>query len=238
VSQHLDALTRKGFLTRVGRRLMLAPEARGIHGIPIVGRVAAGLPITAIENYEGYLNVDSLVQDDATYFAVRVKGDSMADAGILDGDYVIVRQQEDFKDGDIVVAYVGDDPEATVKVIRKRRHSIDLQPRSEGYEPIKLHPGRDRFRIGGKVGFAMIVERLDEKVRVRADFSEGSIKPLMFVRRGQIHRVVRVNCRWLDREGTAKIHYFSVTSDSGDVYQLHLNTDDMTWHLDQVMMES
>lgn len=151
VSQHIDALIKKGFLTKAGRRLMLAPEARGIHGIPIVGKVAAGLPIAAIENYEGYLDVESIVQDDAPYFAVRVKGDSMKDAGILDGDYVIVRQQEHFKDGDIVVAYVGDDPEATVKVIRKHRRLIELEPRSQGYDPIKLRPGKDAFRIGGKV---------------------------------------------------------------------------------------
>jgi len=84
----------------------------------------------------------------------------------------------------------------------------------------------------------VIVERLDEKVKVRADFGGGTIKPLVFMRRGQIHRVVRINCRWMDREGTSKIYYFSVTSDSGDVYQIHLNAGDMTWHLDQVMVES
>jgi hypothetical protein len=84
----------------------------------------------------------------------------------------------------------------------------------------------------------MLVERLDEKVKVRADFGGGLIKPLIFVRRGQIHRVKQVNCRWMDREGTAKIYYFSVTSDSGDVYQIHLNAGDMTWHLYQVMIES
>jgi len=84
----------------------------------------------------------------------------------------------------------------------------------------------------------MLVERLDEKIKVRADFGGGSIKPLVFIRRGQIHRVKKVNCRWMNREGTAKIYYFSVTSDSGDVYQIHLNTGDMTWNLDQVMIES
>lgn len=83
-----------------------------------------------------------------------------------------------------------------------------------------------------------MVERLDEKIKVRADFGGGTIKPLVFMRRSQIHRVVKVNCHWMDREGTAKIYYFSVTSDSGDVYQIHLNTDDMTWHLDLVMVES
>ena len=84
----------------------------------------------------------------------------------------------------------------------------------------------------------MIVERLDEKVKVRADFGGGIIKPLVFMRRNQIHRVASVNCRWMDREGTSKIYYFSITSDSGDVYQIHLNAGDITWHLDQVMIES
>ena len=84
----------------------------------------------------------------------------------------------------------------------------------------------------------MLVERLDEKIKVRADFGGGTIKPLVFMRRGQIHKVVKVNCYWMDREGNAKIHYFSVTSDTGDVYQLHLSSDDMVWHLDLVMVES
>ncbi len=151
VSQHLEALVRKGFLNRVGKHLMLSPQARATRGIPIVGRVAAGLPIAAIENHEGYIDVASLAEGDATHFAVRVRGDSMKEAGILDGDYVIVRQQQSFKDGDIVVAYIGDDPEATVKVIRKHHSFVELQPRGEGYESLRLRPGKDLFRIGGKV---------------------------------------------------------------------------------------
>jgi repressor LexA len=151
VSQHLDALIRKGFLTKTGRKLMLSPEARGFRGVPIVGRVAAGLPITAIENREGHLDMESLFPDDAVHFAVRVNGDSMADAGIFDGDYVIVRQQEDAEDGETIVAYVGDDEEATVKVIRKRQRYIDLEPRNSAYRTMRIRPGRDRLRIGGKV---------------------------------------------------------------------------------------
>ena len=84
----------------------------------------------------------------------------------------------------------------------------------------------------------MLVERLDERIKVRADFGGGIIKPLVFMCRGQIHRVEKVNSRWVDTEGTAKIYYFSVSSDSGDVYQIHLNAGDMTWHLDLVMVES
>ncbi len=83
----------------------------------------------------------------------------------------------------------------------------------------------------------MIIEQLDEMIRVRADFGGGYIRPIMFVRRGKVYRIRQVNCRWIDREGSAKIYYFSVTVESGDVYQIHLNSGDMTWHLDQVMME-
>jgi repressor LexA len=149
VSQHLDALVAKGFLTRAGRRLALTPENRPTHGVPIVGRVAAGLPVTAVENREGMLDVSTLFKDDAVYFAARVKGDSMRGAGMLDGDYAIVREQEDARDGDIVVAYLGD--EATVKVLRKRGGTVALEPRNAAYEPIIVDTRRSPLRIGGKV---------------------------------------------------------------------------------------
>ncbi len=151
VSQHLDALIKKGFLTKADGKLMLSPEARGFRGVPILGRVAAGLPITAIENMEGHLDMESLFPEDAVHFAVRVNGDSMADAGILDGDYVIVRQQEDAEDGETIVAYVGEDGEATVKVIRKRQRYIDLEPRNSAYRTIRIRPDREGLRIAGKV---------------------------------------------------------------------------------------
>jgi repressor LexA len=151
VSQHLDALVTKGFLTKVGRKLMLSPESRPVGGIPIVGRVAAGIPITAIENQEGHIDVGSLLSDDATHFAVRVKGDSMKGAGIFDGDYVVVRLQESFKDGEIIVAYLGDEPEATVKFIRKRGRLIELVPRNPSYKPVVVDPARDNLRIAGRV---------------------------------------------------------------------------------------
>ncbi len=151
VSQHLDALVKKGFLERARNELMLSPRARAVRGVPIVGRVAAGLPITAIENREGYLDLESLFNDGAVYFAVRVNGDSMEEAGIFDGDHVIVRQQEDAQSGDTIVAYVGDEGDATVKVMRKRGRIIELEPRNSAYQPIKIRSDRDRLRIAGKV---------------------------------------------------------------------------------------
>jgi repressor LexA len=150
VSQHLEALVKKGFLARAGRRLMLAAEYRQVHGVPIVGRVAAGLPITAVENREGWLDVGTLFGTDAVYFAVRIKGDSMRDAGMLDGDYAVVREQTDAEDGDVVVAYIGEE-EATVKVMRKRGDRVDLEPRNPAYKSITIDPGRQGLRIGGRV---------------------------------------------------------------------------------------
>jgi repressor LexA len=149
VSQHLDALTKKGFLIKAGKRLMLSGDHRPARGVPIVGRVAAGLPITAVENRDGRLDVSTLFRDDATYFAVQVTGDSMRDVGLLDGDYVVVRQQEDAEDGDIVVAYLDD--EATVKVLRKQGRTIELEPRNAAYASISIASKRQNLRIGGKV---------------------------------------------------------------------------------------
>jgi repressor LexA len=150
VSQHLAALAAKGFLARAGGRLMLAPENRPARGVPIVGRVAAGLPVSAVENREGRLDVSTLFQGGAAHFAVMIKGDSMRDAGMFDGDYVIVREQEDAEDGDVVVAYIGDE-DATVKVLRKRGAAIALEPRNAAYGTLRVDPKRHSLRIGGKV---------------------------------------------------------------------------------------
>ncbi len=84
----------------------------------------------------------------------------------------------------------------------------------------------------------MLIERLDEPVKVRADFQGGVIQPLLFRRGAVSHRVVAVNARWEDREGQQKIHYFSVSVASGDVYQLHFRAGDLLWYLDSVMMEA
>jgi hypothetical protein len=83
----------------------------------------------------------------------------------------------------------------------------------------------------------MRVERIDEPIKVRADFQGGTITPLLFRRGTQDHRVVVVNARWEDREGTQKLHFFSVTVTSGDVYQLRLESGDMLWTLESVMMD-
>ena len=83
----------------------------------------------------------------------------------------------------------------------------------------------------------MLVERVDEAVKVRADFQGGIITPCRFRLRRQDVQVARVNARWEDREGQDKIYYFSITSSSGDTYELHLASRNMIWYVDRVFMD-
>ncbi|MBY0099302.1 transcriptional repressor LexA [Mesobacillus maritimus] len=106
--------------------------------VPVVGRVTAGQPITAIENVEEYFPLpDTLVPSEEQVFMLEVMGDSMIDAGILDGDYVIVKQQQTANNGEIVVAMTEED-EATVKRFFKEKDFIRLQPENPTMEPIML----------------------------------------------------------------------------------------------------
>ena len=163
VSQHVDALVAKGALRRDGDLLLVNEALRRDRGIPIVGRVAAGAPIMAIEHMEGMLNLDQLRGRGRAHYAVRVKGDSMAEAGIYDGDFAVIRQQPTADSGETVVAYLGEDQEATVKVFYRRRWGYELQPRNEAYEAIKIRRGDPHFRLGGKV--VALVRTLSSKRR-------------------------------------------------------------------------
>jgi len=144
VHSHLAALESKGFL----RRDPSKPRAlevfdyreteRGIdfgsvRAVPLVGQVAAGQPILAAENIEQTMSLPAEMADDAT-FILRVRGDSMIDAGIFDGDFVVVRQQPDANNGDIVVAMIED--EATVKTFYRESDRIRLQPENPTMDPI------------------------------------------------------------------------------------------------------
>ena len=132
VSYHIQALQDKG--------LLLTPDAKGKKRalvtstrpgqIPVVGVVTAGVPILAVENQEGTMAWDG----DPSCFALRVRGDSMINAGILSGDKVVVRPQHTAEDGQIVVARLED--EATVKRLRRRNGEIRLMPENDAYEPI------------------------------------------------------------------------------------------------------
>ena len=131
VSYHLQALQDKGILQAPGskgRKRAIVTSVRPGQ-IPVIGTVTAGLPILAVENQEG-----SISWEDPSCFALRVRGDSMINAGILSGELVIVRPQQTADDGQIVVARIGD--EATVKRLRRRSGQVWLLPENPHYEPI------------------------------------------------------------------------------------------------------
>ena len=132
VSYHLQALQDKGLLQNPGakgrKRAIVTTQRPG--QIPVVGVVTAGLPILAVENQEGTMAWEG----DPSCFALRVRGDSMINAGILPGDKVVVRPQQSADDGQIVVARIED--EATVKRLRRRNGEIWLMPENDNYEPI------------------------------------------------------------------------------------------------------
>ena len=131
VSYHLQALQEKGMLQSPGakgRKRAIVTNVRPGQ-IPVVGVVTAGLPILAVENQEGTMS-----WNDPNCFALRVRGDSMINAGILSGDMVVVRPQQSADDGQIVVARIGE--EATVKRLRRRAGQVWLLPENENYDPI------------------------------------------------------------------------------------------------------
>lgn len=131
VSYHLQALQEKGLLQAPGQKGRKRALVTGVRPgqIPVVGVVTAGVPILAVENQEG-----TLTWNDPNCFALRVRGDSMINAGILSGDMVVVRPQQNADDGQIVVARIED--EATVKRLRRRNGEIWLLPENDDYDPI------------------------------------------------------------------------------------------------------
>jgi repressor LexA len=116
-------------------------------GLPVVGQVAAGQPILAEENIEEYVEVPTVAGGNEGEYVLRVRGESMVDAGILEGDYVVVRPQEQATDGDIVVAMVGE--EATVKRFFRETDHIRLQPENAAMEPIRSKDVRVLGRVVG-----------------------------------------------------------------------------------------
>jgi repressor LexA len=116
-------------------------------GLPLVGQVAAGSPVLAEENIEEYVAVPPLAGGDTGEYVLRIRGESMKDAGILEGDYVVVRPQEDAANGEIVVALVGE--EATVKRFFREADHVRLQPENETMEPIRSKDVRVLGRVVG-----------------------------------------------------------------------------------------
>lgn len=164
VKRHLEALVKKGFInieSNASRGISfikknddelinkIANDENVFIKIPILGRVAAGLPINSVENLEGSLVVDpSFLKKVEEAFALRVKGDSMINAGINDKDLVIVSPKEQAKNGDIIVAMLND--EATVKKFEFVNNKIRLIPENNSYNPIDVKSSDD-FRLIGKV---------------------------------------------------------------------------------------
>ena len=156
VTTHLDAIAKKGFLKREPKarsiRLvdLVAPFQQAIQ-VPIVGRIQAGTPVLAQEHVEGHVVIDGSWMRAAPatqHFALKVRGDSMINAGIFEGDYVIVRQQETAQPGEIIVALLGD--EATIKRFVKEGDRIRLQPEHPTLPPLLVTKDQG-FSILGKV---------------------------------------------------------------------------------------
>ncbi|MEC9399476.1 MAG: transcriptional repressor LexA [Myxococcota bacterium] len=179
VNDHLKALERKDYLERKDAKSRALKPLRNedgdlieettfanvggasnedmedVYQIPVVGRIAAGLPITAIENTENILRIGQGMlgrTDSSDIFALTVSGDSMIEDGIFDGDYIFVKRQQDARDGEIVAAMV--DGEATVKRLFREGERVRLQPANSTMEPIYVHAheARETMILGKVVG--------------------------------------------------------------------------------------
>jgi len=160
VKRHIDALVKKGFLSnesKTSRTLSILNDGLNkskqvfdnLIDVPIVGRVAAGQPILAEENIEGNLLLDAaMIKTKTACFGLKVRGDSMINAGIFEGDLVIVSPQQNAVNGDIIVALLHD--EATMKRFIVNENIIYLKPENERYQPIEVNQ-REDFSIIGKV---------------------------------------------------------------------------------------
>ena len=157
VHAHLANLEKIGLLRRdpsKPRAIELLDRAvesvRGIvrgEGLPLVGSVAAGQPMLAEENVEEYVAVPEIAGGEDGEYLLRIRGDSMKDAGILEGDFVVVHSQETAKDGDVVVALLGE--EATVKRFFRETDHIRLQPENDALEPIRSKEVKVLGRVVG-----------------------------------------------------------------------------------------
>ena len=149
-------LERKGYLRRIpgGSRAIEILGGSPFHAgqilsLPILGRVKAGEPILAIENIEGYINLDKSLVSSEDVFLLRVQGDSMIEAHIQDGDFALVKPQPNAENGEIVVALIED--EATIKRIFMKKDLIRLEPANPSMEPIVVRKGEKKISIVGKV---------------------------------------------------------------------------------------
>jgi repressor LexA len=154
VHAHLANLEKSGLLRRDPSKPraieLLVDRAKKVirqPGLPLVGQVAAGQPVLAEENIEEYLDVPDMVGGEDGDYVLRVRGESMKDAGILEDDFVVVRPADDADNGEIVVALIGD--EATVKRFFREADHIRLQPENEAMEPIRTTEAKLLGRVVG-----------------------------------------------------------------------------------------
>jgi repressor LexA len=156
VKRHVDALQKKGYLDmckNASRTISVKQTTNDIPSniieIPIVGRVAAGYPVLSDENIDSMMTIDrSFIRATENCFALKVKGESMIKAGIMEGDYVIINQQSFANNGEIIVATVND--EATLKRYSKNSGGVQLIPENDNFLPISVNFS-DKFSIIGKV---------------------------------------------------------------------------------------
>jgi len=140
VHAHLKRLEKKGLISRdsMKPRAISLPsvlqKSDSVSSVPVVGRVTAGIPILASENIEDYISIPNALLGDGEHYILGVRGNSMIDAGIMDGDFVVIKKQQDANNGDIVVAMIED--EATVKRFYKENGHIRLQPENPAMKPI------------------------------------------------------------------------------------------------------
>ena len=148
VQANLNALEKKGYILRDPmhkRSIRIVGQGEAPTYVPLIGTVAAGTPLLAVEQIETYIPYGGRLSSDKTLFALHVKGESMIDAGILDGDIVIAEQLSSAENGDLVIAMVDD--EATVKTFYKEKGYYRLQPANDAFEPIIVN----HVQILGKV---------------------------------------------------------------------------------------
>ncbi len=145
VKYHLDILVADGLLKRIPRQARALQTTHQPDSLPLIGRIAAGSPLLAVENVEAQVSF-SRYRD---CFLLRVKGESMKEAGIMDNDMVMVRPQATAENGEIVAALLGN--EATVKRFQRRTDEVVLEPENPEFEPIVVGPDRQDFQLIGVV---------------------------------------------------------------------------------------
>ena len=151
VTDHLSAMERKGYIVRRNRksRNIEVAEALLPKGVPIVGRIAAGSPILALENLQGSLSINTLVRPTEKTFALRVQGESMRNVGILDGDFVLVEGGASVRSGMIAAVRMGE--EATVKRVFFDKDKLRLQPENPAFEEITVDRSSPEVEVCGPV---------------------------------------------------------------------------------------